>query len=211
MKELLGYYADVLPIEQWRDVSGFEGIYQISNNGVLKSYDRYVAGKFGSKRFQKGKVQRPEITRKGYIRYTMSIKKGSSVRKLAHVLVAQHFIDKVPGKTQVNHKDGVKSNNVFTNLEWATGSENVKHAFETGLSTPNHNNKGKIGSLASSSKKIQVSNCEGEILGVFDTIQYASKETGIHKGMISRYINGRIEKMRSGLTFKVIPSMAKRC
>ena len=78
--------------ECWKDVNGFEGVYQISNKGNLKSSDRYVDGKSGSRRFQKGKYQKPEITRKGYHRYTLSISRNQSVRKLAHVLVAEHFI-----------------------------------------------------------------------------------------------------------------------
>lgn len=67
----------------------------------------------------------------GYIRVTLY--KPYRVRWLLHRLVAEFFLDKVDGKTFVNHLDGDKTNNDVSNLEWVTQSENEKHAFETGL------------------------------------------------------------------------------
>lgn len=182
--------------EEWKPVKGFEGKYEISNLGKLRSLDRYVNGKAGSKRFQYGKTQNPQVTRKGYLRYTLSIKKGKSVRKLAHVLLAEHFILNPENKPQVNHKDGIKSNNHIDNLEWSTCQENISHAWKNGLNKPNYANKGRTGRLASSSKPIKAFDKKGNSVGEFESIKEASEKLNIPKVVISRYLNGHVKNPR---------------
>lgn len=111
--------------EEWRDVEGFEGIYQVSNKGRVRSLDRYVYN-----HRQKGKVlkPRPKPSTK-YLQVGLSDKSHGKKEKHAyvHILVARAFIPNPRGCKQVNHKDFDKSNNCVENLEWVTDLENKQH------------------------------------------------------------------------------------
>lgn len=120
--------------EIWKDIENYEGIYQVSNIGRVKSLDRYVNcspnGK--AKRFLKGIVLRQISDKDGY--QIVNLKKHQEgLYSRVHRLVAQAFIPNTDNKPQVNHIDGVKYNNIVTNIEWATLSENRRHAYDTGL------------------------------------------------------------------------------
>ena len=109
-------------IEIWRRI-------QINNNDV-----EFYISSFG--RFSDGNEILPLIPdQKGYLFVYPKYKKGKIFRLRVHRLVALYFIpnDNPGKKTQVNHKDGNKSNNNVTNLEWVTPKENVRHAFDTNL------------------------------------------------------------------------------
>lgn len=107
--------------EEWRDIKGWEGVYQISNSGNLKSL------KFGKERILKKRYDAY-----GYVMYSLN-KDGKSYQRKAHRLVLESFGEKIRGKEHVNHKNGVKGDNRIENLEWCTHSENIQHAFDVGL------------------------------------------------------------------------------
>lgn len=109
-------------IERWKEVKGYEGLYEISNKGRIWSN---ISGRH------------LRITR-GTRRYGQVVlyRSGESKSYLAHRLVAGHFLRKPSDKEMVNHKDGNRFNNDVRNLEWVTPSENVQHAFDTGLKDP---------------------------------------------------------------------------
>lgn len=122
--------------EIWKDIAGYEGLYQVSNFGRVKSLEReeYVPG-FSRRRIRKGRILAQTKNRGGYMLAHLS-KDGTAKRVSVHRLVAKAFIPNPGGKTTVNHIDGDKTNNMSNNLEWATMSENVSHAFRTGLKKP---------------------------------------------------------------------------
>lgn len=126
--------------EIWKDVIGFEGMYQVSNLGNVKSLDRFVYSGRNKTRIQHGKPKKPTINQDGYS-YVLLYKNNKIKQSLNHRLAAIAFIPNPENKETVNHIDGDKNNNNISNLEWCTMSENVKHAWRTGLSKPKFGNK----------------------------------------------------------------------
>ena len=124
--------------EIWKDIVGFEGWYQISNLGRVKSLKRYVKHNYGGDRVVEERIikQTIENRKNGYGYMRTSLAKGSigkQVRVNTHRLIAEAFIPNPDNKKFVNHKDGNKLNNSLDNLEWVTPKENVDHARKTGL------------------------------------------------------------------------------
>ena len=122
----------------WKDIKGFEGLYQISDDGRIKSLSRTVPGGYGCTRFMAEKILSCYKNR-GYM-YANLRKDGKDNVCQVHRLVAETFIPNPLKKNQINHIDGNKLNNTVSNLEWCTSSENLFHAFSTGLNVA-HNRK----------------------------------------------------------------------
>ncbi len=120
--------------EIWIDIAGFEGVFQISNLGRIKSLFRLTKNGQGF-RPVKERIRKSNYSDKlGYSQITLkNIALNNSKRFYVHLLVAKHFIPNPENKPEVNHKDGNKLNSKMDNLEWATVSENQKHAYDTGL------------------------------------------------------------------------------
>lgn len=119
-------------METFKDIIGWEGLYQISNLGNVKSLSRIVNNHSGLKKNLKEKFLKKQISKTGY--YVVDLK-NNNFRKTfkVHRLIAIHFINNPLNKGFVNHIDGNKLNNDICNLEWCTISENNKHAELIGL------------------------------------------------------------------------------
>ena len=110
----------------WRDIPGYEGIYQASKDGQIRRID----GKYGRQtRKTPCYIIKPTKATNGYLRYTLCDKDGNRGRYQGHRLVALAFglTPKYVGQV-INHKDGNKQNNSIKNLEWCSQKENVRHA-----------------------------------------------------------------------------------
>ena len=123
-----GKTGEAIMDEIWKPVKGYEGIYEVSNKGNVKTLRKNV-------------VMNQTIGVKNGYCYVGLYKDGKNRKALVHRIVAAAFIDNPMGKKTVNHIDGNKCNNAVDNLEWATYSENHKHAFKHGLKVVSDNQR----------------------------------------------------------------------
>lgn len=124
--------------DMWRYIPGYEGAYQVSRDGQVRSVDRQVDLHVNDKlvkTFSRGKVISQSVRKDGYAVCSLSYL-GKFKLCSVHRLVAQAFIPNLENKPQVNHIDGNKLNNKVENLEWVTASENMVHARDNGLWNP---------------------------------------------------------------------------
>ena len=119
--------------EVWKDIPDYEGSYQVSDIGRVRSVDRVITFKNGGKRKHEGKVLKPCVNSSGYEQLGLYNDTGRN-NKTIHRLVLETFKPHVNMvDLQVNHIDGNKLNNHLTNLEWVTGRDNTLHAYDLGL------------------------------------------------------------------------------
>jgi len=112
--------------EIWEDIDGYEGLYQISNLGRIKSLPRTIT--YTVKMETKELIMKPSVSSSGYC--GVNLKGIGKVKRLnVHRILAKTFINNKNKKKCVNHKDGNRLNNNLSNLEWVTHSENSKHAY----------------------------------------------------------------------------------
>ena len=117
--------------EVWKDVSGYEGRYQVSNHGNVISLDRetVVNSMYGPYiRKVEGRMLKQHISCYGYPRVKLSTSKVEYICIDVHRLVAEAFVPNPNNHPQVNHKDSIRSNNYYANLEWVTPQENSIHS-----------------------------------------------------------------------------------
>jgi hypothetical protein len=118
-------------MEEWRDIAWYEGLYQVSNLGRVKSLPREVECKPGHTKRLKGKILSQGTNTSGY-RYLLLSLFGHRSPFMVHRLVAIAFLQNPDNKPEVNHKDLDKTNNKVSNLEWSTRKENSDHAIRNG-------------------------------------------------------------------------------
>lgn len=123
--------------EKWKYINGTNNKFMVSNTGKIKGCERYTPFK-NSRRFVPEKIFKASKNNSGYLTASLSIAIGEMKSVLVHRVVAEHFTNKPKNNYEVNHKDGNKLNNNYSNLEWTNRSKNQIHAYETGL---NHSKK----------------------------------------------------------------------
>lgn len=160
--------------EIWKDIEGYEGLYQISNLGRVKSLGR-VIDTISGKRSIRSSIMKPHGSPYHFVYLR---EKGVSKYHAVHRLVAKAFIPNIEDKPQVNHIDGNKTNNIVGNLEWVTRSENMLHAYKTGLEKPRAGCNNYW-----SEKKMKAIHLDGTEL-LFNSVEECSKAIGIGKRRI---------------------------
>lgn len=172
--------------EEWRDVFEFEDLYMISNYGRIISKHNDDSGI----------LLRLSKDTNNYERVVLFNDRGEKKHISVHRLVALGFIPNPENKPFVNHKNGIKWDNRSSNLEWVTQSENVVHAYKTGLAKvikgKDHHNYGKFGKDARSSKPIlQLDYNTNEIIAEFESIEAAAKLFNCSATSIGHAARGR--------------------
>lgn len=176
--------------EIWKDVKGYEGHYQISSAGIVRSLDRQVSqwnesAKRVTSRLQKSIYMSPFYDKDGYLKVQLT-RNGERHKFFLHRLVALNFIPNPENKPEVNHKDGVKDNNNLPNLEWNTTSENQRHAIANKLYvTAKGEDSGQAKLKEVEVREIHDLWASGEV-----TQEYLSQKFGVRTGTISRIVNG---------------------
>lgn len=165
--------------EIWKDVVGYEGLYQVSNLGNVKSLVR-------------NKILKPDISNSGYLRLAL-FKNKVCMKKNIHRLVAEAFIPNPENKPQVNHINGVKTDNKVDNLEWCTRSENQIHAYKTGLQKPSDYQKNIVSKIAKDrcSKKVNQYDLQGQFIKQWFCMMDAERDCGINNAGISSCCKGK--------------------
>lgn len=174
--------------EIWKPITGFEGLYEISNFGRVKSLSKKVKSRWGY-RTTSERILKPRFDgRKNYYKVYL----GANHEFQVHRLVAQAFIPNPKNKPQVNHKNGNKIDNRVDNLEWVTIGENGKHAFLNGLWKPAW--KGIKGSNSYFAKKVNQYNLDGTFIKTWGSIVEIEQSLGISEPSISQCCNGKTKK-----------------
>lgn len=161
--------------ELWKDIKGYEGLYQVSNLGRVK-------------RVTTGRILKGSKDSIGYLRVNLHKNNIPSTEKV-HRLVAEAFIPNLENKPQVNHRDEDKTNNMASNLEWMTAKENINH----GTCTQRISKSNSIPIIATNLKT-------GEVQEFYGSRECA-RQLGLNHSLITNVLKGRY-KQTGGYTFK---------
>lgn len=164
----------------WKDVEGYDGKYQISSSGEVRSFSRWANG-----RILKGGI----CGNPGPYRYVDLIKEHRDDKKMhyIHRLVAYHFLDNPDNKKEVNHIDGNTLNNDVTNLEWCTRKENVSHASKMNIYVNSHIHQ--RGKLNPNSKAVIQKDLRGNFIKEWESVNQVMRECGFRASEIFKCCN----------------------
>lgn len=166
-------------MEEWKDIRGYEGLYQVSNLGRVK-------------RIQTGKILSLKTEKNGYVRAHLS-KNGKAKSCYVHRLVAIEFIPNEANKTTVNHIDENKQNNSDVNLEWATMSE--QNSYGVGAKNRNDFKKVRVAQL----------DMQGNLLKIWDSIKSVCHALNLNPSSVTSVCrNKKRYKSTGGFKFRYV-------
>lgn len=174
--------------EEWRDICGFEGVYQISNMGRVKR----IIDAFGRPLIR---ILHPYLSPAGY--YLVDLRASGKKKKISvHRLVAIAFIENPDNKPNIDHINAIKDDNRAENLRWCTQKENCNNPISIKrLSESQKGEKsvlyGKKGSLHYESRKVAMCDMQGNVIKEFGAIAEAERETGISRANICIVCQGK--------------------
>lgn len=177
---MLNLLSVIIIMEEWKDIQGYEGLYQCSSFGNIRSLDRYVYEKTGKKQFRKGKIIIPRLNKNGYMQLALN-KDGKRKMVYIHIITAKTFLNNPNNYETVNHIDGNKNNNKSNNLEWCSFSDNNKHAY-----TKLHRKKSTAGG---SPIGVYVIDTELKQMRFYNSITDTHLNMGLSHTQINRYIH----------------------
>lgn len=173
--------------EEWRDIEGYEGLYQVSNLGRIKSLERID----NYNRLVKEQILKP-IANRGYLRVCL-YKDGKQKKISVHRIVAENFLENPHNYPQVNHKDENKSNNCVENLEWCTAKYNSNYGTKNERVAASNTN-GKC-----SKPLLQIDKNTNEVIAEFPSTMEVKRQLGFCRVAVSECCTG---KLKSAYGFK---------
>ena len=175
---------DDLGFEVWADIPGYEGQYQVSTYGRVRSLDHYGSNGV-SMILYKGKILKPCMGSEGYPHIYLS---GGPQRSfMIHRLVAGTFIPNFDNKREVNHRDENKLNNLVSNLEWLSSKENANYGTRNSRVVKARKESGFI-------KGVSMLNLDGNLVRDFESLSDAAKYVNGNRSNICACCNNRKEK-----------------
>ncbi len=157
-------------VEEWVPIAGYEGLYEISDQGRVRSLDYRCTGRI--------QVLKPGMYGGGYLQVGLC-KNGKREHYKVHRLVAEAFLANAEGLPEVNHRDENKQNNCVDNLEWCDRRHNINHGTRTARQA------------AAKSKPVQQFSKDGRLIAVWPSATEAEQATGVHQSHINQCCNGR--------------------
>lgn len=174
-------------MEEWRSIKSYEGIYEVSSWGRVRSVDRVVQSSCRHTSFcytKKGQILKPQPNNKGY--FILQLKNKNRRHAVSvHRLVAETFIPNPDNLSDVNHKDGNKTNNHVENLEWMSHFDNVHHAAE----------ELERGGCIKNRREVVMLK-DGKVVTRFASVRDAASSIGCSLSYAFRVLSGRIAHVK---------------
>lgn len=164
--------------EIWKDIDGYEGMYQVSSLGRVKTLARYKV---------KECIRKLVSDKNGYMTVRLTYKKVGKTYKI-HRLVATAFISNPEGYNEVNHKNEKKDDNRVENLEWCDKTYNVNYG------TANSRRRAHSINCSFTSKRVVQKSLSGEVIAIYPSLSEAHRKTGFSMASLSLCCNGKIRK-----------------
>lgn len=176
--------------EKWKSIVGYEGLYEVSNQGRVRSLPRtthIVAGKREYDVERTGSLLKPQLAKHGYVGVWLYGKERTGNRngkfRTIHRLVAEAFCEKGPDDCEVNHLNEIKDDNRACNLEWCTHQENSSYGTRgERIGKANFNGKQSV--------PVYQFTEDGQLVARYPSMAEAERSTGFHKGNIWKQMAG---------------------
>ena len=179
-------------MEIWKPISGYEGFYEVSNLGRIRSLERIVECSDGRKRKIKDRTLKGSSYSGGYSGVTLH-KDGCAKSVNIHLIVAEAFVPNPLEKEEVNHKDENPSNNHASNLEWVTHKENINYSTRT--------ERARKAIVEAQGRAVRQLSRDGELVAEYESLSEACNATGTHVSNITKCAKG-IYKTAGGYIWK---------
>ena len=186
---------EIQDLEVWKDIKGYEGLYQVSNLGRVKSLERIIIKKNGKKQTIRERILKPKTEWNGYLRITLANGSGKKKSFFVHRIVCEAFHENPEDKPCVNHIDENKTNNVASNLEWCTVTENINHGTRNA----------RVGEAVAKalSKPVGQYTLDGKLIKIWQSTIEVERRLGFAQGNISKVAQGK-QKTAYGYVWKYI-------